>query len=310
MKERLMLGNYVIISPVRNEVKYLTRTIRSVVQQQCRPQAWVIVDDGSTDQTFELAQEAASRFAWIKAVRRTDRGFREPGCGVIEAFYDGLTQLPNQDYEFVCKMDGDLEFAPDYFSTLLQEFEQKPRLGLASGVTYLQKPSGKLVQEKVAPNFAVGPIKLYRRACFEAIGGLVPHLGWDTIDVYRARLLGWETANYPELKVIHLRQMGTARGIVWGKIKTGMGEYYYGSHPLFVIARCLYRMTERPFILNGLSIGIGYVQAWLRREPRLDDPAFVSFLRADQLSRLRKIITPWRKSSSGQLIRMGSALLP
>ncbi|MGH7450475.1 MAG: glycosyltransferase, partial [bacterium] len=227
-------------------------------------------------------------------IRRTNRGFREPGRGVVEAFYEGLAQLTNQKYDFVCKMDGDLEFAPDYFSTLLQEFAQRPHLGLASGVTYLQEPSGKLIQEKVAPDFVVGPIKLYRRTCFDAIGGLVPHLGWDTIDVYRARLLGWQTANYPELKVIHLRQMGTARGIVWGKIKTGMGEYYYGSHPLFVVVRCLYRMTERPFILNGLSIGMGYVQAWLRREPRLNDPAFVSFLRADQLSRLRKLFMPWK----------------
>ncbi|MGH7455445.1 MAG: glycosyltransferase family 2 protein, partial [bacterium] len=105
-----MLSNYVIISPVRNEAKYLARTIHSVVQQQYRPQAWVIVDDGSTDQTFELAQEAASRFTWIKVVRRTNRGFREPGRGVVEAFYEGLAQLTNQKYDFVCKMDGDLEF--------------------------------------------------------------------------------------------------------------------------------------------------------------------------------------------------------
>lgn len=298
--KKYMLENYTIISPVRNEEKYLARTIQSVVSQKQRPVEWVIVDDGSVDATLALAQEAAARFSWIKVVQRTDRGFREPGRGVVEAFYDGMAQLTVKDAGFICKMDGDLEFEADYFSTLLQEFSQRPKLGMASGVTYLRQSTGKLIQEKVAADYVVGPIKLYRRTCLEDIGGLVPHLGWDTIDVYRARQRGWQTANFPELKVIHLRQMGTARGIMWGKMKTGMGEYYYGSHPLFVVARCLYRMTERPFLINGLSIGLGYLQALLRREARLDDPAFVAFLRDDQLSRLRRLLRPWKKDNGSQ----------
>jgi len=151
------------------------------------------------------------------------------------------------------------------------------------------------VQEKVAPNFVVGPIKLYRRACFEDLGGLEPHLGWDTIDVYRARMHGWETCNYRELIVLHLRQMGTAKGIVWGKMKTGMGEYYYGSHPVFVLARCFYRMSEPPYGIIGLSIALGYLHALIRREARINDPAFIKFLREEQLSRLRRMCMPWKK---------------
>jgi glycosyltransferase involved in cell wall biosynthesis len=287
-----MLGSYSIISPVRNEAQYLARTIQSVVRQQRRPEEWIIVDDGSTDDTVKIAEAAAAQFPWIKVIRRQDRGFRQPGQGVVEAFNEGLAIRENPQTDFVCKMDGDLEFEADYFVTLLREFAKRPRLGMASGVTYLHQPSGKLIKEKVAPDYVVGPIKLYRRACFEDIGGLEPHLGWDTIDVYRARMEGWETANFPELRVIHLRQMGTAKGIVWGKMKTGMGEYYYGSHPLFVAARCLYRMSERPYGIIGLSIALGYLQSLLRREPRINDPQFIAFLREDQLSRLRQLLKP------------------
>lgn len=292
-----MLGTYSIISPVRNEAKYLASTIESIVRQQHRPVEWVIVDDGSSDQTVARAEAAAAQYAWIKVIRRQDRGFRQPGQGVVEAFNAGLACLENKTPDFICKMDGDLEFDADYFVTLLREFAQRPRLGMASGVTYLRGPAGKLRQEKVAPDYVVGPIKLYRRACFEDIGGLEPHLGWDTIDVYRARMRGWETANFPALKVIHLRQMGTAKGIVWGKMKTGMGEHYYGSHPLFVVARCLYRMSERPYGIIGLSIALGYLQSLLRRTPRLDDPAFIQYLRAEQRSRLRQMLMPWKKSN-------------
>jgi glycosyltransferase involved in cell wall biosynthesis len=290
-----MLGTYSIISPVRNEAKYLTRTIESVARQQYRPVEWIIVDDGSRDQTAKIAEAAAAEHSWIKVIRRQDRGFRQPGQGVVEAFNEGLAHLTNQQPDFLCKMDGDLEFEADYFVTLLREFANNPRLGMASGTTYVQKTSGKLIPEKVAPNFVVGPIKLYRRTCLEDIGGLEPHLGWDTIDVYRARMRGWETANYPELKVIHLRQMGAAKGLVWGKMKTGMGDYYYGSHSLFVFLRCLYRMTERPYGLIGISIALGYLRSLLRRERRLNDPEFIKFLREDQMSRLRQMLMPWQR---------------
>lgn len=293
-----MLGTYSIISPVRNEAKYLERTLQSIIKQKHLPLEWIIVDDGSTDNTVKLAEQAAAQHAWIKVVQRKDRGFREPGKGVVEAFNEGLAQLEHKQPDFLCKMDGDLEFAPDYFETLLREFAARPRLGMASGVTYMQTDNNKLVQEKVAPDFVVGPIKLYRRACFEEIGGLEPHLGWDTIDVYRARMCGWETANFRELIVIHLRQMGTAKGIVWGKMKTGMGEHYYGSHPLFVLARCVYRMSERPYGVIGLSIALGYLHALVRREPRINDQAFIKFLRAEQLARLRQTFMWWKREPS------------
>lgn len=279
-----------------------------MVQQTHRPSEWIIADDGSSDDTVVIANAAAAKYAWIKVVSRQDRGFREPGRGVVEAFYEGLKNLTHPHPDFLCKLDGDLEFGSDYFATLLQKFSENPHLGMASGTTYLQKPSGKLIQERVTSGFVLGCMKLYRRACFEDIGGLERHLGWDTIDVYRARMRGWETATYPELKVIHLRQMGTAKGIVWGKIKTGMGEHYYGSHPLFVVARCLYRMTERPYGLIGLSIGLGYLRSLLRREPRINDPAFIKFLREEQLSRLRQLFLPWKRKPVVNLRRSSATL--
>ncbi len=293
-----MLGTYAIISPVRNEEKFLSRTLESIINQQIRPVEWIIIDDGSSDRTLEIAQAAAAEHSWIKVFRRTDRGFREPGRGVVEAFNEGLSHLSRKQAEFVCKMDGDLEFGSEYFVTLLREFRANPRLGMASGNTYIRAESGKLIMEKAAPGFVVGPIKMYRRACFEDIGGLEPHLGWDSIDVYRSRMRGWETQNFPGLQVIHLRTMGTAKGIVWGKMRTGYDDYYLGYHPLFMFVRCLYRMSDRPLGINGIAIGLGYLRAWLTRKERIADAEFIAFVRAEQRARLLRMFMSWRRGSS------------
>lgn len=291
-----MLGKYAIISPVRDEEQYIERTLQSVIDQTYRPVEWVIVDDGSTDRTAAIVRHAAAEHPWIKLVLRRDRGQRQPGQGVVEAVNYGRERLSCGRVDFICKMDGDLEFGPYYFETLLMDFIRIPRLGMASGNTYIYSNENELVQENAASGFVVGPIKLYRMKCFEAIGGLEPHLGWDTIDNYKARMHGWETRNYPDLRVIHLRPMGTAKGIVWGKMRTGRGDYYTGTHPLFEIVRSLYRMGDYPFVLNGLSIALGYLKAMLRREQRIADPEFIRFIRKDQLERLKRMVMPWRRA--------------
>ena len=277
-----------VISPVRNEAEYLQRTIDSMVAQTVRPAAWMIVDDGSADATPEIAARAAEQYDWIQLYRRTDRGVRKLGGGIIEAFDDGLSRFNLNDFDYVCKLDGDLEFGPTYFERLFEKFEADPRLGTASGKSYL-RIGNRLVWERGSDDISQGQSKLYRVACFRDIGGFVREVMWDGIDCHRCRMLGWRAASFrdPELRFIHLRMMGSSvKSIYQGRLRWGYGQYYMGTHPLYALAITVYRMLERPWIIGGLLIGAGYFGSWLRRRSRYEDPTFRKHLRKWQLARL------------------------
>jgi poly-beta-1,6-N-acetyl-D-glucosamine synthase len=277
-----------VISPVRNEAEYLQRTIDTMVAQTVRPAEWLIVDDGSKDETPQIADRAAAAHAWIRLYRRPDRGVRKLGGGVIEALDDGLAQYKLEDFDYVCKLDGDLELPSQYFERLYDKFEADPHLGTASGKAWIHA-GDRLVWERSSDEFSQGQTKLYRVPCFRQIGGFVREVMWDGIDCHRCRMLGWKAASFrdEELRFIHLRPMGSSfRNIYRGRIRWGRGQYFMGTHPLYALAITVYRMFERPWILGGLLIGLGYFGAWLRRQPRYEDPAFRRHLRRWQLGRL------------------------
>ena len=282
---------YVLISPIRDEAEYFQKTIDSVATQTIRPAKWVIVDDGSTDQTGEMAERAAEQYPWIEVVHRTDRGGRLVGPGVIETFYDGHQRLNGLNYDYVCKLDGDLSFGKEYFEHLLGLFDHNPRLGSASGKVFL--PVGhRFVEERMIDEHVAGQAKFYRRECFEEIGGFVRAVMWDGIDEHRARMAGWETRSYrdPELKIIHHRLMGSShRSIIHGRLRWGRGQYFMGTHPLYIIASGISRMRERPFVVGGLCIMLGYFLAYLRQHPRYEDKEFRRELRKWQLKRLHLV---------------------
>lgn len=277
-----------IISPVRNEAEYLQRTIDTVVAQTVRPTVWLIVDDGSTDDTPNIAAKAAAQHDWIRLHRRPDRGVRKVGGGVIEAFNDGLRQFNLGDFDYVCKLDGDLELAPRYFETLFEKFEADARLGTASGKCWLVTENG-LQAERTNDAFSLGAAKLYRRPCFEAIGGFVPEVMWDGIDCHRCRMLGWKAASFhdEELRIRHLRRMGSSfRSVYHGRLRWGYGQYFMGTHPLYAMAIAAYRMAERPWVIGGLLILAGYLRGYLLRLRRYEDLEFRRHLRRWQMARL------------------------
>lgn len=281
-------SRYVLIAPVRDEAKYLQQTIDAIVAQSVHPTRLILVDDGSSDGTREIANRAAERHHWITVVHRSNRGRRSVGPGVIEAFYDGYQNLECSDYDYLGKIDGDVTFGQSYFEHLISLFRANEKLGLASGKVYL--PIGtKLVAERMRDEHVAGQVRFYRRRCFEQIGGLHREVNWDVIDEYRARMDGWVTRSFrdPELRITHHRLMGSSQHSVFhGRLRAGRGQYYVGTHPLYIIAVGVYRMWERPFIVGGICIMLGYVFALLRRQPRYDDPTFRQHLRKEQLKRL------------------------
>ncbi len=278
-----------VVTPVRDEAQYLQRTIDTMTAQTVRPALWLIVDDGSRDETPAIVERAAAQHDWIRLYRRQDRGVRKVGGGVVDAFNEGLAQDDMDAYDYVCKLDGDLELPPRYFELLYQRFEADPRLGSASGKSWIHV-GGKLVWERSSDEMSQGQTKLYRVKCFKEIGGFVRDVMWDGIDCHRCRMLGWKAASFrdPELRFIHLRPMGSSfKNIYRGRVRWGYGQYFMGTHPLYAAAITAYRMFERPWIAGGLLIGAGYIGSYLRGLPRYDDRAFRAHLQAWQLRQIK-----------------------
>ncbi len=284
---------YVVITPARNEAQYIENTIASMLRQSVTPRQWVIVDDGSEDGTAEIIQRYAQRVPWMSLVQRPNRGFREPGSGVIQAFNVGFSLVGSLDWSFVVKLDADLGFETDYFERCFHEFAKNPRLGIAGGTIYHCR-NGTLEPE-LCPAFHVrGATKIYRRECWQAIGGLHSIPGWDTVDEVKANMLGWQTLTFPHLKVLHYRYTGAAEGMWRNAVKNGRASYIAGYHPLFMLARCLKRLPERPVLVGAIGLLYGFVSGYFRRIPRLDDKDMIRYLRRQQLHRLLFRETIWK----------------
>jgi len=288
-----MQTRYVVVTPVRDEELYLPLTIESMVRQTIRPQQWVIVNDGSRDRTREIIDEAACRHTWIKAVHRTDRGFRKWGAGIIEAFYDGYNVLEPKDWEYLSKLDGDLSFEPDYFEKTFAKFRDDPKIGIGGGVLYHYEDGQRILENH--PKFHVrGGVKIYRRACWEAIGGLWVGPGSDTVDEVKANMLGWTTTSFFDVHMIHHRFTGASWGRWGGLVKDGKIDYVSGYHPLFLAAKSLVRLPRRPYIVGSVALVYGYISAHLHGTPRVNDPNLIRYLRRQQLAKLFGGETIWK----------------
>lgn len=279
---------FVLVVPTRDEEKYLQQAIDCFARQTVPPHECVIVDDGSSDGTGAIADAAAEQHPWIHVVHRADRGERKLGGGVIDAFYAGYEALRTDDYAYVCKIDGDVTFPETYFEDLIKKFEEDPKLGGASGKTW--NPVGdRLIEERLADEMVAGQVNFWRRQCWEDGGGYVREVMWDGIVFHRAHMFGWRTHSFKDenLRIIHHRLMGSShRSIYRGRLRWGHGQWFMGTHPLYIIASGVFRMRERPYVLGGLLIVAGFFWAGLRGVARYDDLGFRKHLRRWQFKRL------------------------
>jgi biofilm PGA synthesis N-glycosyltransferase PgaC len=289
------VGNtkYVLVTPVRDEESYIRLTIQSVVHQTVLPQQWAIVNDGSKDTTGQIIDDYARKYSWIRAVHRRDRGYRKWGAGIIEAFYDGYHALTCSDWEFMCKLDGDLSFEPSYFESLWWKFAANPKLGIAGAYLYHLENGKKTIEEH--PVFHVrGGAKTYRRACWDVLGGLWVGPGSDTVDEVKANMLGWSSRSFTDLEIQHHRWTGAAYGRWGGIVKDGKTDYVSGYHPLFVLAKACFRLFRRPYLVGSVGLLYGYIQGQLERIPRVDDPHLIRYLRRQQINKLIGRETIWK----------------
>jgi glycosyltransferase involved in cell wall biosynthesis len=284
---------YVIVTPVRDEKQYILRTIESVTTQTVLPAEWIIVDDGSRDSTGKIIDDCARQYPWISALHRNDRGQRVPGTGVMEAFYDGYNSLRSKDWEFIVKLDGDVGLKPDYFEKCFERFQDNPKLGICGGLMYRIRNGARELERH--PLFHVrGPIKLYKRACWEAIGGLIKAPGWDTVDEVQANRLGWQTVSFPDLEVIHYRPTGAEQGAWRDNVKNGRANYISGYHPLFMMVKCLKRLFQRPYITGAVGQAYGFITGYTKHIPQVEDQALIRYVRSQQIRRLLFMKSIWK----------------
>ena len=285
--------NYVIITPIRDEEAYIEKTIQSVISQTIRPQKWIIVDDGSTDNTGKIIDRYAEQHAWIQAIHRENRGFRSAGGGVVEAFYAGYNSLKEKNWNFIVKLDGDLSFDNDYFEKCFEHFQKTQNLGVGGGLIY-NLVNGELIEEQIPLFHVRGATKIYKRECWDAIGGLLQAPGWDTLDEVKANMLGWKSQTFAELKVVHYRYTGAADGQWKTYIKYGRANYISGYHPLFMVFKCLKRVVEKPILMGSFGLFYGYVSGYFKGIPQVDDKALIAYLRKQQLNKMFLRETIWK----------------
>jgi poly-beta-1,6-N-acetyl-D-glucosamine synthase len=286
----MALPTYVLITPARNEAQLIELTLQSVVAQTVKPLKWVIVSDGSTDGTDEIVCKYASEHQWIELVRthgHVERNF----SGKVRAFNAGYARVKDLNYEMIGNLDGDTSFDRDHFSFLLQKLAEDTRLGVV-GTSYEEGSNRTYDYRFASADDVPGNCQLFRRQCFEEIGGYVPVAAGavDTIAVITARMKGWETRTFTERASLHHRKSGQAEnGALVVKFRSGVKDYCVGSHPLWELSRMAYHMTRRPFFVAGLMLGVGYFWALVRRFKRPVPLALVAFHRREQMWRLKNL---------------------
>ncbi len=279
--------NYLIITPAKNEAKYIGQTIESIKKQTIQPRKWIIVNDGSTDATQEIVEKNMSEYDRIVLISKGNQSTRRRrGQGVVEAFYEGYRLVANDDYDYVVKLDADLLLEADYFERIFDRFEKEPKLGIASGVSYINRNGSWKPEWDATKGFTFGESKIYRRKCFEDVGGLVPHLGWDGIDHLKAVMLGWKASSFEDIIFYHLRQEGTGTGLIKSSYEEGVCCHFMGYHPLFFAARCVNMSMKFPVVLRGIAMFAGYLISTITRKERLNDSQLITYLRKNQMKRL------------------------
>lgn len=291
MNEQTKIASgYVLVTPVRDEVALIGRTIESVAGQSILPREWVIVSDGSTDGTDEIIREKAAVHPWIRLLALPPRSGRS-FAAVVHNTIKGINFLGCKEYEFLGLLDSDVTFQSDYFELLLARFAANPRLGLAGGVVIdVGRPRDRFPRNR---EDVPGAVQFFRRECFEKMGGLIPipEGGWDGMTCVQARMAGYETKLITDLVVDHHKPRNVGEGgAIRRKWQLGLRDYAVGNHPLFEAVKCLGRWSEPPFLLAAVAWWVGYCTAAVQRRQRIVPSNVIAQLRGEQMGRLRRVM--------------------
>jgi biofilm PGA synthesis N-glycosyltransferase PgaC len=285
------MQNYIIITPANNEAAFIEHTIAAVIAQTIRPLKWVIVNDASTDRTREIVESHMRQHNFIELVN-VDRAAGRHFGNKVRAFNAGLDRVRDLNFDFVGNLDADMSFEPDYFQKLLQQFELNPRLGIGGGMVHTTI-DGKFVSQEVALDSVAGAVQLFRRKCFEQVGGYraMPLGGIDAAAEVAARMHGWQTRTFPEFRTCEHRFTGAASASpLKSRLKEGKRMHSLGYSPIFFLVRCVYRMLERPAVIGSFAALWGYFASAISSTPVAVSPEAVRYLRSEQHSKLKRLL--------------------
>ncbi|MFC1653054.1 glycosyltransferase [Planctomycetota bacterium] len=285
------MSDYIIITPAFNEAGYIDRTIESVIVQQIIPKQWIIVDDGSTDSTADVIKNYAVKYDWIQYYYRQKPEGQAYFSSNVFAIMEGWNQVKEIQFKFLAILDADIVLPVNYYAEITRRLDQDTKLGIASGV-YENLIDGKLYPVLNDRRSTPKALQVFQKSVFESIGGYLPleHGGEDTVSCFVARMQGWKVWSYPDIKAQHLRPTGTgnANTLLKVRFKQGICEYHLAVHPFFLLIKALRRMIkERPYILGGFARIWGFLWAALKRHKTVLPSDVISYIRKDQLYRIR-----------------------
>ncbi len=289
--QRINHASYVLITPAHNEEGFIENLIQSVINQTALPTKWVIVNDGSTDATASIVGRYVSMYPWMEMVdlpKRRDRSF----AAKVSAFNAGYERVKDLAYEVIGCLDADVSFDEDYFEFLMDKFREDSNLGVG-GTIFKQDGYSSDTDSFEGENHVAGGCQMFRRQCFEEIGGYIPNRagGIDWIAVTTARMMGWRTRSFREKSFFHHRSLGTAeRSLMASAFSYGEKDYYLGGHPVWEFFRFAYKSTQKPYLVGGVVLYSGYLSAFLRQMKRPISKELMAFHRKEQMQKLKAIL--------------------
>lgn len=286
-----MNSKYIIITPAKNEEKNIELTIKSVISQTIQPIRWVIISQGSTDQTEEIVQKYDKKYEFIQLIRLPGKEHRDFESKV-NAFDIGFKEIKDLDYEYLGNLDADVSFAPYYYEKIIYFLQRDSSLGIAGGLIY-ELYDNKFVAQDIQMDSVPGAIQFFRRKCYEDIGGYRPlkYGGIDAAAEIMARMHGWKVQPFREIEVYHHRRVGYGMGnILYTRFRQGRNHYLLGYHPLFQILKCAYRVKDKPYILGGILTLIGYLWSLINGKSYAVSDEVVKYIRSEQMGKLKQSV--------------------
>lgn len=277
----------VLITPFLNEETVIGDLIKSVIAQELQPAKWVLVDDGSSDNSVNIIKKITKDQDWISLVQLDHKSQkRSIGAKIINAFNSGLATISINDYDIIMKLDADLILPENYIKEITRQFTKNPSIGLCGGVCGLVEKGEIKLERKTNLDHVRGALKAYRRECFQEIGGLVNRMGWDSVDEYKTRYKNWEVKVLPDLMVTHLKETNIKTGYTRASFKNGIMLYTIRFDFPLLMTNVLKRFLWKPYIIQGLAILFGYCYAFLFREEKIIDKKLGKFIRKYRYSKI------------------------
>lgn len=298
-------GKYVLITAAKNEESFIEKTIQSVINQTVKPEKWVIVSDGSTDQTNNIVEQYSNKNKFIDFISLPANKERNFGSKV-NALNKALKKLEGMEFDFIGNLDADVTLSKNYYEDIFRTFQTNPKLGVAGGII-LDCIGDKMYPQNISLNTVAGAIQVFRKKCFDQIGNYIPfkYGGEDAYLELMARMLGWEVQTLAELKVLHHRPTGTGMGsLSRANLRSGKMFYTLGYSPVFLLVRCFYRIFDKPVLIGSFLNILGYLSAFIKKEKCPAGDAFISFVRNEQRERLKSLLPFIKKKPIVKTSRM------